>query len=577
MVKGLAVGLLVLGFAGLFGCRASTPPTIASTPALPRPAATVEGVWEGTLKIGGGSLRVIVRIKRASSGWAATADSPDQGASGIPVDSVDLTDDLLKLDLISLHAHYEARLAGDQLAGTFTQYGRALPLELTRRTKPVVTTLDGAWLGTLHAGGVNLRLLLKIKPAPGGWAATADSIDQHVAGIPVDSVTVEGDKVKLILSTINGSYEARLVGDTLSGTFRQNGVSLPLELEKTDHPPAVTLRPQNPQRPLPYDEIDVSVQNPTAGVTLACTLTEPRAKGPFGAVVLATGSGPQNRDEALMGHLPFLVLSDAITRQGVAVLRCDDRGVFKSTGVFGTATTFDFADDTLAEVAALRARPEIARAHVGVLGHSEGGAVATIAASRSKDVAFIVLLAGTALPGDQILDLQRGLMEQASGMSTAEIAESKANWDKAFAIINAEKDDAVATKRLRALYDGLPAATRAQFEQAGGFDTQVKEVLSPWFRTFLALDPRTFLSRVKVPVLAINGARDWQVPPSANLPEMRKALAHDHGVTVLEMPGLNHLFQTAKTGSPTEYGEIEETMSPAVLTLVSDWIAHHAK
>ncbi len=577
MVKGLVVGLLVLGFVGLLGCRASTPATIASTPARPRPAATVEGVWDGTLKIGGGNLRVIVRIKRASSGWVATADSPDQGASGIPVDSVELTDDLLKLDLLSLHAHYEARLAGDQLAGTFTQYGRATPLELMRRTAPVVTTLDGAWIGTLHAGGVNLRLLVKIKPATGGWAATADSIDQHVADIPVDSVTVEGDKVKLILSTIDGSYEARLAGDTLIGTFTQSGVSLQLELVKTAHPPVVTLRPQTPKRPLPYDEIEVSVENAAAGVRLACTLTEPRAKGPFGAVVLVTGSGPQNRDEALMGHYPFLLLSDAITRQGVAVLRCDDRGVFKSTGVFGTATTVDFAEDTLAEVTALRARPEIAPAHVGVLGHSEGGEIAAIAAAKSRDVAFLVLLAGTALPGDQILDLQRGLLEESSGMSAAEIADSKASWDKAFAIINAEKDDAVATRRLRALYDGLPAATRAQFEKAGGFDTQVKEVLSPWFRTFLALDPRTFLARVKVPVLAINGARDWQVPPRANLPEMRKALAHDHDVTVQEIPGLNHLFQTAKTGAPSEYAEIEETMSPAVLTMVSDWIARHAK
>lgn len=576
MVKGLVVGLLVLGFAAPFGCRATAPPSAASTPVPPAPAATVEGVWEGTLEAGGHRLRVVVRIKRAGSGWVATADSPDQGAAGIPVDFVTLVDGLLKLDLVSLHARYEARLAGDTLSGIFTQFGRALPLDLTRRTTTAATTLDGAWMGTLHAGGASLRLVLKIKPAPGGWAATADSIDQHVADIPVDSVTFDGDKLKLVVSTINGSYEARLAGDQLIGTFTQYGVSLPLDLAKTTNPPVVTLRPQNPQRPLPYDEIEVSVENRTAGVTLACTLTEPRAKGPFGAVVLATGSGPQNRDEALLGHRPFLVLSDAITRRGVAVLRCDDRGVGKSTGVFGTATTFDFADDALAEVAALRGRPEIAPAHLGLLGHSEGGAVAAIAASKSKDVAFIVLLAGTALPGGQILDLQRGLLEQSSGMSAAEIADSKANWDKAFAIIDAEKDDAVAKKRLRALYDGLPAATRAQLERAGGFDTQVKEVLSPWFRTFLALDPRTFLARVKVPVLALNGTRDWQVPPSANLPEMKKALARDHDVTVQEMPGLNHLFQTAKTGSPTEYGEIEETMSPTVLTLVSDWIARHA-
>jgi pimeloyl-ACP methyl ester carboxylesterase len=352
---------------------------------------------------------------------------------------------------------------------------------------------------------------------------------------------------------------------------------LPLELEKTANPPVASARPQEPKRPLPYDEIDVSVENRAGGITLACTLTEPRGKGPFAAVVLATGSGPQNRDEALMGHRPFLVLSDAITRRGIAVLRCDDRGVGKSTGTFAKATTLDFADDALAEVATLRARPEISSGHVGLAGHSEGATVAAIGAARSKDVAFAVLLAGPALPGDQILDLQRALMEKTGGMSASEISDSKESWDKAFAILKGEKDEATATKKLRALYDKLPAATHAQFEQAGGFEAKVKEVLTPWFRTFVALDPRTYLSQLKVPVLALNGARDWQVPPSANLPEVKRALAHDRDVTVQAMPGLNHLFQTAKTGSPAEYGEIEETMSPAVLTLVSDWIARHAK
>jgi pimeloyl-ACP methyl ester carboxylesterase len=432
-------------------------------------------------------------------------------------------------------------------------------------------------MGTLHFGGMNLRLVLKIKRAAAGWTATVDSPDQHASDIPVDTVTVEGDQLKLALARINGSYEARIERDRMVGTFKQNGVALPLELQKTTTPPAVTPRPQEPKRPLPYEELDVNVSNVTAGVMLACTLTEPRGKGPFGAVALVTGSGPQNRDEALMGHRPFLVVSDAITRKGVAVLRCDDRGVGKSTGTFAKATTFDFVDDALAEVAALRARPEIAPGHVGLAGHSEGATVAAVAAAKSKDVAFIVLLAGPALPGDQILDLQRALMEKASGMNAPEIADSKANWDKAFAILKAEKDQATATRKLRALYDTLPAAVHTQFEQAGGFDAKVKEVLSPWFRTFVSLDPRTFLAEVKVPALALDGARDWQVPPSANVPEMKRALAHDRDVTIEEMPGLNHLFQTAQTGSPTEYGEIAETMSPAVLTLVSDWIALHAK
>jgi uncharacterized protein len=293
--------------------------------------------------------------------------------------------------------------------------------------------------------------------------------------------------------------------------------------------------------------------------------------------VLATGSGAQDRDESLMGHKPFLVLSDAITRKGVAVLRCDDRGVGKSTGTFAGATTLDFTGDALAEVAALRARPEIARAHVGVAGHSEGGTVAAVAAARSKDVAFIVLLAGPALPGDEILDLQRGWLERQAGLTEAEIVDSKVNWDRAYAIIKSEKADAPAKKKLRLLYDGLPSATRATMEQSGGFDAVIKVVLSPWYRTVLTLDPRTYLGRVMVPVLALNGQLDRQVPANENIPATKKALAHDRDVTVREMPGLNHLFQHAKTGAPTEYAAIEETMSPEVLTLVSDWIAQHGK
>ena len=344
--------------------------------------------------------------------------------------------------------------------------------------------LEGAWQGALVDGAMRLRLVVKIKRSGAGWTGTAVSVDQGATEIPIDVVNVEGDRVRLALSKIGASYDARLAGDKLTGTFRQNGAVLPLELERTTNPPVATPRPQEPRRPFPYDEIDLRADNPSAGVTLACTLTEPRGKGPFAAVVLFTGSGPQDRDESLLGHKPFLVLSDAITRKGVAVLRCDDRGIGKSTGTFDSATTLDFAADALAEVAALRARPEIARAHVGIAGHSEGANVAAIAAAKSKDVAFIVLLAGTALPGDEILDLQRGWLEKQAGATEMQVAESKTIWDRAYAIIKAEKDDATARTQLRAIYDGLPSATRADLEHQGGFDTTVKQILTPWFRTF---------------------------------------------------------------------------------------------
>jgi hypothetical protein len=441
----------------------------------------------------------------------------------------------------------------------------------------VAPEIEGSWAGALEVNGTRLRLVLKIRRTATGWMATVDSVDQHANDIPVDAVTVTGGDLKLTLNRINGSYSGRVAGDKMTGSWTQNGQSWPLDLVKTDHPPATAARPEEPKRPLPYREIDLLVENRAAGATLACTLTEPPGDGPFGAVVMATGSGPQDRDEALLGHRPFFVLSDAITRAGVAVLRCDDRGVAKSTGTYATATTLDFVDDALAEVAALRTRPEIARAHVGIVGHSEGGEIAAIAAAKSKNVAFVVMLAGPALPGDVTLDLQRGWAERAAGASDQAIADSKAHWDQAFVILKSNKETGVAERELRALYDGLPAADRASLEKGGGFAPIARQLLSPWMRGFIALDPRPYLARIRVPVLALNGERDCQVLPRENLPEMKKALRHDADVTVREMPGLNHLFQTAKTGAVAEYAQIEETMSPAVLTLVSDWIARHAK
>jgi pimeloyl-ACP methyl ester carboxylesterase len=181
------------------------------------------------------------------------------------------------------------------------------------------------------------------------------------------------------------------------------------------------------------------------------------------------------------------------------------------------------------------------------------------------------------VPGDETLDLQRGWAERAAGATEQAVAESKKYWDQAFAILKSNKETGVAERELRAIYDGLPAADRAQLEQAGGFAPLARKLLSPWMRGFIALDPRPYLGRLHVPVLALNGELDRQVLPRENLPEMKKALRQDSDVTVREMPGLNHLFQTAKTGAVTEYAQIDETMSPAVLKLVSDWIARHAK
>lgn len=562
---------------------ASAPSPARSAPASARPAAqapagvlpqpALGGAWQGSLLTG--KLRLVLRMERTAAGWSAAMDSPDQNAHDIRAGAVRAEGDQLEVLFPQIDGRYAARVSETALSGTWTQHGHRTALELKRTSDgPPSGAPAGVWEGNLET---RLTVVLHVVASGSGWAATADSPDQHARGLPVQSVAVSGSSAVFAMPTLDASYTARVDGDRLVGVFTQHGRTFPLELTRTEHPVAAEPRPQQPVRPLPYEEHAVTITGGAAGVELACTLTKPPGAGPFAAVFLATGSGPHDRDETILGHKPFLVLADAITRAGLEVLRCDDRGVGASTGSFDRATTLDFADDALAAVTALRARPEVVKTRVGILGHSEGGIVAPVAASRSPNVAFVVLLAPPALPGRDLLHLQRAWLERRAGESADEIARTRARWDEAYAIVVAEHDDAAAKARLRHLYEQLPAPARADIDRSGGADNAISHLLTPWFRTFLALDPRDYLAHLRVPVLALFGERDMQVDPKANLPQLRKALATDADVTVRELPGLNHLLQPATTGAPEEYGEIEQTISPAVLAIVTDWLARHAR
>ena len=299
---------------------------------------------------------------------------------------------------------------------------------------------------------------------------------------------------------------------------------------------------------------------------MAATLTIPQGKGPFPAVVLITGSGPQDRDETLLGHKPFLVLSDYLTRQGIAVLRADDRGVGKSTGVFANATTADFATDTEAGIAYLKTRPEIDPHKIGLVGHSEGGVIAPMIAARNPDVAFIVMMAGTGVRGDEVLVAQSEAIAVASGQNPDQAAKDATKEREMLKLVETEKDPTALEKELKEKMAGdVPA---------GQIGMQITQLTSPWFRYFLTYDPATALRKVTCPVLAINGEKDKQVLPSQNLPPIRKALeqAGNKRFEVDELPGLNHLFQSSKTGSPGEYAQIEETISPVALEKIATWI-----
>jgi fermentation-respiration switch protein FrsA (DUF1100 family) len=388
-------------------------------------------------------------------------------------------------------------------------------------------------------------------------------------GIPTTAVTRNGDSLKIEVKSLAGLFEGKIAADfsAIDGKWTQGGGTLTLLLKPVKNESELELkRPQNPVKPYPYREEEVSYTNSQQNVTLAATLTIPPGKGPFPAVVLITGSGPQDRDESILGHKPFLVLSDYLTRHGIAVLRADDRGTAKSTGVFATATTADFATDVEAGIACLKTRGEINPRKIGLIGHSEGGVIAPMVAARNKDVAFIVMMAGTGVRGDEVLVAQGEAIEIASGKSPEEAAKNAAKEKEMLTLVETEKDEALLEKELKEKLAGeVPEPL---------IGSQIKQVTSPWFRFFLTYDPASALRKVTCPVLAINGSLDKQVLPTQNLPPIREALkqAGNRHVEVDELPGLNHLFQPAKTGSPSEYAEIEETISPVALEKMSTWI-----
>jgi len=542
-------------------------------------AQDISGDWTGTLHAGAADLHLVLHIVKGDGGsLAATLDSVDQAANGIPVSSVSLQDSKLSLGIDAVHGTYEGAVSsdGNTISGTWSQ-GQDLPLDFKRSAAPVKpqhqpakpSDIDGTWLGTLViSADAKLRIVFHIVNTEDGLMATLDSPDQGVKGLPTSKVSRDKAALRIEIEKISGVFTGLIAADlsSIDGTFTQ-GSSLPLSLHRVKDEAELELkRPQNPTKPYPYHDEDVSYENKVQNVTLAATLTIPQGKGPFPAVVLITGSGPQDRDESLLGHKPFLVLSDYLTRHGIAVLRADDRGTGKSTGNFATATTADFATDTEAGIAYLKTRPEVNPKKIGLIGHSEGGIIAPMVAARNPDVAFIVMMAGSGVPGDEILVAQVEAIDESSGKTHAEAVQAGTREREILNLIKTEKDPAVLEKKLKdkMAEDGLEA-------QLG---IEIKALTSPWFRFFMTYDPATALRKVTCPVLALNGEKDRQVPAKQNLPAIRKALEEggNKHFEIVELPGLNHLFQTAKTGSPNEYAQIEETIAPVALDTMTVWI-----
>jgi dienelactone hydrolase len=424
--------------------------------------------------------------------------------------------------------------------------------------------LEGDWAGQLDTGALKLRLVLHVHNTGGQVVATLDSPDQALNGMPA-TATVDAGRVHLTARGAAGAFDGQLAPDGASLKGSWSGAPTTFtRLAPGQAAPALN-RPQTPVKPYPYREEMISYPGGAAGVSLGATLTLPQGKGPFPAVVLIAGSGASNRDERVFDHALFMVLADHLTRQGVAVLRYDKRGLFQSTGDAAAATSADLAADAEAGAAYLRSRPEIDRRRIGLIGHSEGGVIAPMVANRDSGVAFLVLMAGPGVRGDQIIMAQSTAIAAAGGAPPAALEAGAAFERRYLDTIMAAKDPASAEAGVRALLkaQGAPDAVA---------EAQARPAASPWYRFFLAYDPAPALKTLRIPVLALIGSKDLQVPPAQNLPALRTALAADPRAEVAEMPGLNHLFQEAGTGAPTEYVNIEQTMSPAVMDRISRWI-----
>ncbi|MDR1864990.1 MAG: alpha/beta fold hydrolase [Bacteroidales bacterium] len=439
--------------------------------------------------------------------------------------------------------------------------------------------ITGQWNGVLKVQGIQLRLVFHVTETATGYSATMDSPDQGATGIPVTAASFENRTLKMTVAGAGIEYEGILGEDgVIAGAFRQMGQSFPLNLSKKAVETAKTVRPQEPAKPYPYREEEVSFENAEAGITLAGTLTLPQKEGSFPAVVLISGSGAQNRDEELMGHKPFLVIADCLTRNGIAVLRFDDRGTAASTGDFKTATSLDFSKDAEAAVKYLQTRKEINRKKIGLIGHSEGGIIAPMLASRSKDVAFIVLLAGTGVRGDRLLLSQQEAIYTASGMSMEAWKELKAFNEKAFEMVvrstNTEQLKSDLTDYLKQALKEYPDQKPQGMSEEQFIQTSLSQMTSPWMIHFIKYDPVPALEKTKCPVLALNGEKDLQVPAKENLEAIFAALTKggNRRVTIKEFSGLNHLFQECTTGLPAEYATIEQTFSPAALEEMLQWI-----
>jgi pimeloyl-ACP methyl ester carboxylesterase len=429
----------------------------------------------------------------------------------------------------------------------------------------------GDWIGEMNSG---FKVRIHIEKSGAGF--TGKLINPSGNETVLDQVTSDGTRLRFMVAKLSLTYDGvwneqeNLWKGNL--TFQQVYALTLRRASAAELAPAVHKRPQEAairSSPAPYANTDVEFQNAAAHNRLAGTLSVPKGTGPFPAVVLISGTGHNTRDEDVWGHKVFLVLADALARKGVAALRYDKRGVGGSSGDFDSATTADFTSDAEAAAAWLRKQPEIDPRRIGLLGHSEGGIIAPAIAAGDKDIAFVVMIAGPCIRGDKLFELQSALTAKVYGAPDDYIAKRKAFDKRLYAAVVSAPSELVARDRAKAL---VAQGLADKIVDANEAENLAHDVTTPWERYFLAYDPAPTLARVNVPVLVLNGSLDVQVPAKEDLAPAREALKNNPCAVVMELRGMNHLLQDAKTGAPNEYNEIEMTISPEALEIITGWV-----
>jgi len=549
--------------------------------------ASLAGDWTGVLEVGETELQLVLHLSSDSRGeWHAKLDSLNQAVYGIEASKVTRKEDTLGFEVASVGAKFQGKIQPDgrSIRGLWEQSGTGLPLKFERRTAgaaaraaaSAVSKAEGTWQGAIEVANMRMRIEMHVShDDKGRLLASLDSLDQGIQGIPASQVTEKDGELSFEIPAFEAEYRGTLEASKkeLKGTWTQNDNVSKLDFRRSEQRLELR-RPQNPVKPYPYEVEDASFPAGDGRATLSGTLTIPRGNGPFAAAVLI-GEGPADRDATTAGHKPFLVLADLLTRKGLVVLRYDKRGTAQSTGNSDRATMEDLTGDAAAALTYLRARKEVDPKRAGVIGLGEGGILALRVAARGDDLDWLMLLAAPATRGEQTLLRQSELMARTGGLPEEQIERSQQFDRKAYAAVREEKSAAALEGRLSALIDksGLNASV-----PPAALAAQIRLMTTPWFRDYLDFDPVPVLEKVKCPVLALNGDRDLQVDADQSVPLLRQAYekSGNKDFTVMEIDGVNHLFQKAQSGSPALYGAIEETMAPEVQKAISEWVTRHS-